>query len=72
MAHIGNTPAVRRKLTMCKERVEYYRSIGALERVDYIPDILQSLHVVSRPGRKDRLVLDLSRNLNGFVSTPKF
>ena len=32
VTHIGNTPAVKRKLTMCKERVEYYRSIGALER----------------------------------------
>jgi hypothetical protein len=69
---ISNTPAVRRHMPMCKERAQYYLSLGALEILSSEPDIIQPLHVVSKPGRKDRLVLDLSRNLNDLVETEHF
>ena len=70
--HISNTPAVRRNLPLCKERVAYYLEIAALELVVEEPSILQPLHVVTRAGRKPRLVLDLSRNLNDFVQAEHF
>jgi hypothetical protein len=69
---LPNTPAVTRHMTLCKERVEYYADIGALELLEDRPDLLQPLHVVTKPGRKPRLVLDLSRNLNDLLVTEEF
>ena len=48
---------------MCKERAQYYLELGALEILTDASHIVQPLHVVTRAGRKPRLVLDLSRNL---------
>jgi hypothetical protein len=67
-----NTPAVKRHLTLCKERVTYYQSIGAIERLGEKPNLIQPLHVVEKEGRKARLVLDLSRNLNGLLEKETF
>jgi hypothetical protein len=69
---LGNTPAVRRRMALCKERLAYYRSIDAVELLVLEPDLLQPLHVVVREGKKDRLVIDLSRNLNDELHTPSF
>lgn len=69
---LPNTPAVRRNLNMCKERIRYYQDLGAVEALDYTPSLLQPLHVVDRPGRKPRMVLDLSRNLNDLISYDSF
>ena len=69
---LPNTPAVSRNLGLCQERVDYYYELGALEILESPPELIQPLHVVDRPGRKARMVLDLSRNLNDFLDTPKF
>jgi len=69
---INNTPAVQRRLPMCKERLCYYMEICALEELDEKPALLQPLHVVERAGRKPRLVLDLSRNLNDLLDAHPF
>jgi len=57
---------------MCKERLKHYDDIGALEHLSEKPALLQPLHVVVRENKKDRLVIDLSRNLNDELSTPQF
>jgi hypothetical protein len=61
-----NTPAVARERVFVKERLDYYRDLGALAAIgkDQDFDRLQPLHVIIKDGRKPRLVLDLSRNLN--------
>ena len=69
---ISNTPAVRRHLSSCKERVAYYQGIRALEVLGEVQDIVQPLHVVTKKGKKPRLVLDLSRNLNGLWEPQPF
>ena len=38
--------------------------LDALEELSEAPPLLQPLHVVVWPGKKDRLVIDLSHNLN--------
>ena len=72
LVRLPNTPAVRRNPTLCKERVAYYMDIGALEALSEKPELLQPLHVVERPGRKARMVLDLSRNLNDLIEYEAF
>lgn len=69
---LPNTPAVRRNMQLCKERIGYYYDIGALEILTERPELLQPLHVVDRPGRKARMVLDLSRNLNDQLDHQSF
>ena len=69
---IANTPAVQRHLPLCKLRAQYYLELGALEILVESPPRLQPLHVVTRAGRKPRLVLDLSRNLNDLIETEHF
>jgi hypothetical protein len=69
---LANTPSVRRHMQMCKERAQYYVEIGALELLEEEPAIVQPLHVVTREGRKPRLVLDLSRNLNDLLDNEHF
>ena len=67
-----NTPAVARHRVFVKERLDYYRDLGALAAIgrEEEHDRLQPLHVIIKDGRKPRLVLDLSRNLNEFL--PKY
>ena len=73
VGHLHNTSDVKRLMTMCKERVRYYMDIGAVEMIiGPAPAILQPLHVVSKAGKKHRLVLDLSRNLNDLVGAQSF
>lgn len=69
---LANTPAVRRNITLCKERVGYYFDIGALEILEARPELLQPLHVVEKPDRKARMCLDLSRNFNDLIDTERF
>lgn len=61
-----NTPAVARERVFVQERIDYYRDLGALAAIGQEDefDRLQPLHVIIKDGRKPRLVLDLSRNLN--------
>jgi hypothetical protein len=69
---LENTPKVMQHLDMCKERVSYFYDIAVLEVLQARPEILQPLHVITKPGKKPRLVLDLSRNLNEFVEMETF
>ena len=69
---LPNTPAVRRNMLICKERVRYYQDIGALEATSCRPDILHPLHVVEHKNRKPRMVLDLSRNFNDLIHSESF
>ena len=68
----SNTPAVARHRVFVKERLDYYRDLGALEAVGREEDFdrIQPLHVIIKEARKPRLVLDLSRNLNDHL--PKY
>jgi hypothetical protein len=68
----SNTPAVARHRVFVKERLDYYRDLGALAAVGQEDnfDRIQPLHVIIKDGRKPRLVLDLSRNLNDHL--PKY
>ena len=63
---------MKRRLTLCKERVQYYINIGAVELVQEEPSIAQPLHVIDKAGRKPRMVLDLSRNLNDLIDKEAF
>jgi hypothetical protein len=69
---LSNTPAVLRRSDMCAERLKHYDAIGALEELSEAPDLVQPLHVVVKAGKKDRLVIDLSRNLNDELSFDTF
>ena len=69
---LDNTPAVTKHMPMCLERAKYYMDIAALEILETKPDIVQPLHVVTKTGRKPRLVLDLSRNLNDLLDHDSF
>lgn len=67
-----NTPAVARERVFVQERINYYKDLGALTALGKEDgfDRLQPLHVIIKDGRKPRLVLDLSRNLNDHL--PKY
>jgi hypothetical protein len=67
-----NTPAVLRRLAICKDQLKHYDHIGAFEHLSEKPALLQPLHVVVRENKTDRLVIDLSRNLNDELSAPQF
>ena len=69
---LANTELVFDRLDLCKERLRHYADIDALELLSEKPPLLQPLHVVVRPGKKDRLVIDLSRNLNDELSCDSF
>jgi hypothetical protein len=63
-----NSQAVRQNLDLVRTRVREYRKIGAVVRLKLpkgvVPDRVQPLILVTKPGKKPRLCLDLSRNLN--------
>ena len=65
---LRNTPTVRRFADMVQQRLQEYAAKGAVEELPSQPDLVQPLHVIVRSDRKPRLVLDLSRNLNEFIS----
>ena len=69
---LDNTVLVAQRLDLCKERLKHYADIDALEELSEAPPLLQPLHVVVRPGKKDRLVIDLSRNLNDELQCDSF
>ena len=69
---LPNTPAVLRNLSLCKERIAYYQDIGAVENIASRPSIIHPLHVVEKPGKKPRMVLDLSRNFNELIDHDSF
>lgn len=68
-AVFANTPAVAREAKFVRERISYYSRLGALRVVPASQECthIQPLHVICKAGKKHRLVLDLSRNLNGSI-----
>ena len=67
-----NTPTVQRNAGICKERIRYYHDMGFIQQHDDDTDTVNPLHVVLKPGKKPRVVLDLSRNLNDDITKHPF
>ena len=69
-----NSGMVKKHLETAIKRIEDYIHIKAVQEVKLKPDgaSVQPLIVVMKEGRKHRLCLDLSRNLNDFVTKRKF
>ena len=66
-----NTSSVKEHATACRERIAYFSDMGAVSRVTRSAlSAVHPLHVVVRPGKKPRLVLDLSKNLNDLLTVP--
>lgn len=74
--HYKNTPLVDSNIEMVRERLQDYIKIGAVEQLPVKFNLsavtIQPLHVVLKNGRKPRLVIDLSRNLNPHLQQTKF
>jgi len=70
----ANSGMVRKHLKTAIERIEDYIRINAVRKVEGKPEgaSVQPLIIVKKEGRKHRLCLDLSRNLNDFVTKRKF
>ena len=70
-----NTPSVTQCENLVAKRITDYIAIGAVEKLPTsapIPHGIQPLHVVIKPDKKPRLVIDLSRNLNKFLPKEPF
>jgi hypothetical protein len=71
----SNTPAVNETASAVRARLADYMDFGAVEELP--PDTtpphgIQPLHVIIKEGKKPRLVIDLSRNLNQFLEYRHF
>ena len=65
-----NTPSVRLNADVVRSRLREYMDFGAVILLPQGTDCplgVQPLHVIIKPDRKPRLVIDLSRNLNTFL-----
>jgi hypothetical protein len=65
----SNTRPVNQHKAEVQARLDEYRSFGALIHIDKNEgaDFIQPLHCIVKEGKKIRLVLDLSRNLNDYL-----
>ena len=71
----SNTPAVDEHHQAVAERISEYISIGAVQPLPLSsspPALVQPLHVIIKDGKKPRLVIDLSRNLNQLLPDQAF
>jgi hypothetical protein len=62
-----NTPSVQQEASSVRSRLQDYIQIGAVQLLPPSttpPHGVQPLHVIIKDGKKPRLVIDLSRNLN--------
>ena len=62
-----NTPTVDANADLVLRRIREYMDFGAIVELPSghpLPFGIQPLHVIIKPGKKPRLVIDLSRNLN--------
>ena len=69
----ANTHLVSQHRELVRSRLQEYVALGAvmpLPASDTHPDMVQPLHVIVKPGKKPRLVIDLSRNLNTHIDAP--
>lgn len=73
--HYNNTTTVDDNHSSVAERIAEYISIGAVQPLPSsagVPSLVQPLHVIMKEGKKPRLVIDLSRNLNQLLPHTSF
>ena len=70
----SNSPSVLLHADAVRARLREYMEFGAVVQLpdNHPADRIQPLLVVLKPGRKPRLCIDLSRNLNDFLILPRF
>lgn len=68
----SNSPSVAQHSDAVRVRLAEYMAWGAVVQLPSAPERIQPLLVIIKPGRKPRLCIDLSRNLNDFISVPHF
>jgi hypothetical protein len=72
-AHVySNSPSVAQHSDAVRARLAEYMDWGAVVELSAAPDRIQPLLVIIKPGRKPRLCIDLSRNLNDYLNVPPF
>jgi hypothetical protein len=68
VASYTNTPTVHQHEAVVRRRLREYMDFGAVAELSPSTDLsdlcIQPLHVIIKEGKKPRLVIDLSRNLN--------
>ena len=72
---LGNSSTFRSNEKVCLERMRVYEDMGAMRRVAGLPPAgshVQPLHAVVRPGKKARVVVDLSQNWNDSIQDSPF
>lgn len=71
-----NTPTVHEHAKAVRERLREYMHFGAVAELPSDSDLselrIQPLHVIIKDGKKPRLVIDLSRNLNDHLQYEYF
>ena len=70
-----NTFSFNMNQKVCLERLRVYEELGALRRLATLPDgayYVQPLHAVVKAGKKARVCVDLSRNLNDYLPDQPF
>lgn len=77
--HYSNTTTVSEHHQLVAERISEYINIGAIQPwqpesadASTVPHLVQPLHVIIKDGKKPRLVIDLSRNLNHLLPHESF
>ena len=66
-----NSKSVDKHFSVCKERLKVYQDLGAVALCGK-PSLVHPLLAIEKEGRKVRLCLDLSRNLNEKIVKRKF
>jgi hypothetical protein len=70
-----NTFSFKMNQKVCLERLRVYEELGALRKLATLPDgayYVQPLHAVVKAGKKARVCVDLSRNLNDYLPDQPF
>ena len=73
--HYNNTTTVDENHSSVSDRISEYINIGAVQQLPISsspPLLVQPLHVIMKEGKKPRLVIDLSRNLNELLPHTSF
>ena len=71
----SNTPTIEAHADVVQQRIAEYTQFGAIQPLpaDHpTPFGVQPLHMILKAGRKPRLVIDLSRNLNDHLAYEYF
>jgi hypothetical protein len=70
-----NTKSVYQHIDAVRATLREYIAFGAVIELPHappMPRMIQPLHVVVKAGKAPRLCVDLSRNLNAFLDSPRF